>query len=156
KLTSHLAHEETDALPLLGQLLSDRELAQLRRALRGQIGPAPGGGAAAGPAARTLPWALAHATPALRTQVLGQLPAPARLLYRTPPPRHCDQNPIRPPRQHPRLAPPPRQGIGPWCAVESSGGGITVISGTLRRLPAARGRARRCIRSGQRVSNWVK
>src|SRR5262249_9069542 len=76
-------HEETDALPLLGQLLSDRELAQLRRALRGQIGPAPGGGAAAGPAARTLPWALAHATPALRTQVLGQLPAPARLLYRT-------------------------------------------------------------------------
>ena len=83
KLTSHLAHEETDALPLLGQLLSDRELAQLRRALRGPIGRAPGGGAGAGPAARTLPWALAHATPALRTQVLGQLPAPARLLYRT-------------------------------------------------------------------------
>src|SRR5262249_42051153 len=91
KLTSHLAHEETDALPLLGQLLSDRELAQLRRALRGPIGRAPGGGAGAGPAARTLPWALAPATPAIPPQALCQLPAPppppCRPLSRPPSPR---------------------------------------------------------------------
>jgi hypothetical protein len=75
KLTSHLAHEEADALPLLGQVMSEREL--------GGIGRALGGGTGTGHAARRIPWALAHASPAVRTQVLGQLPAPARLLYRT-------------------------------------------------------------------------
>jgi hypothetical protein len=72
KLTSHLAHEEADALPLLGQIMSPAELGAITRALRGGRR-----------AAHTIPWALAHATPAVRTQVLRQLPAPARLLYRT-------------------------------------------------------------------------
>jgi len=72
KLTSHLAHEEADALPLLGQIMSPAELGAIARALRG-----------GGRAAHTIPWALAHATPAVRTQVLSQLPAPNRLLYRT-------------------------------------------------------------------------
>jgi len=71
KLTSHLAHEEADALPLLGQIMSPAELAGVHRALRG------------GRRAHTIPWALAHASPAVRTQVLSQLPAPTRLLYRT-------------------------------------------------------------------------
>jgi hypothetical protein len=74
KLTSHLAHEEADALPLLGQIMSPAELGAITRALRGGTG--------GGRAAHTIPWALAHATPAVRTQVLSQLPAPARLLYR--------------------------------------------------------------------------
>jgi hypothetical protein len=71
KLTSHLAHEEADALPLLGQIMSPAELGAIARALRG------------GRAAHTIPWALARASPAVRTQVLSQLPAPTRLLYRT-------------------------------------------------------------------------
>ena len=34
-------------------------------------------------AGTTLPWALAGASPDIREHVLSQLPAPARLLYRT-------------------------------------------------------------------------
>jgi len=71
KLTSHLAHEEADALPLLGQIMSPAELGAIARALRG-----------GGRVAHTIPWALAHASPTVRTQVLSQLPAPTRLLYR--------------------------------------------------------------------------
>ena len=49
-----------------GYCANDRAIA---RAIRG------------GPAEYTVPWALAHATPHVCTQVPGQLPAPARLLY---------------------------------------------------------------------------
>jgi hemerythrin-like domain-containing protein len=70
RLTSHLAHEEADALPLIGQIMSQRELGAIGRAIRG------------GPAAGTLPWALASASPHVCAQVLSQLPAPGRLLYR--------------------------------------------------------------------------
>jgi hypothetical protein len=70
RLTSHLAHEETDALPLIGHIMSPPELGTIARAIRG------------GPAECTLPWALAHASPHICTQVLRQLPAPSRLLYR--------------------------------------------------------------------------
>ena len=34
-------------------------------------------------AGTTVPWALAGASPCVREQVMSQLPAPARLLYRT-------------------------------------------------------------------------
>ena len=71
RLTSHLAHEEAGALPLISQIMSPRELSAIARAIRG------------GPAEYSVPWALAHATPHVCTQVLGQLPAPARLLYRS-------------------------------------------------------------------------
>ncbi len=70
RLTSHLAHEEADALPLIGQIMSQHELGAIGRAIRG------------GPAAGTLPWALASASPHVCAQVLSQLPAPGRLLYR--------------------------------------------------------------------------
>lgn len=70
RLTSHLAHEEADALPLIGQIMSQHEVCAIGRAIRG------------GPAAGTLPWALASASPHVCTQVLSQLPAPGRLLYR--------------------------------------------------------------------------
>ena len=75
RLASHLAHEEADALPLISQILSPVELARIAAAIRG--GPST---RRAGP---TLPWALAGASPGVRVQVLSQLPAPARLLYRT-------------------------------------------------------------------------
>jgi hypothetical protein len=83
KLTSHLAHEEADALPLLGQIMSPAELGAITRALRGGTGRALRGGTGGGRAVHTIPWALAHASPAVRTQVLSQLPAPTRLLYGT-------------------------------------------------------------------------
>ena len=59
-----------DALPLIGQIMSPRELSAIAKAIRR--------GAADG----TVRWALAQASPHVRTQVLGQLPAPARFLYR--------------------------------------------------------------------------
>jgi hypothetical protein len=74
KLASHLAHEEADALPLIGQIMSQGELSGITRAIRG--------GYRARHAAVTVPWALAYASPNVCTQVLSQLPAPARLLYR--------------------------------------------------------------------------
>jgi len=70
RLASHLAHEEAEALPLIGQIMSADELGGIAGAIRGRR------------AARTLPWALAGASPNVCTQVLAQLPAPARLLYR--------------------------------------------------------------------------
>ena len=71
RLTSHLAHEEADALPLISQILSPGELGITR---------AIGGGRSVRRAATTVPWALAGASPGTREQVLSQLPAPARLL----------------------------------------------------------------------------
>jgi hypothetical protein len=86
RLTSHLAHEEADALPLIGQIMTPRELGRIARAIRGGTGVR---GAAA-----TVPWALAGAAPGVCDQVLRQLPAPARLLYRTVwQPRHTHSTP---------------------------------------------------------------
>src|SRR5215471_2011184 len=70
RLASHLAHEEAEALPLIGQIMSQGELGGIAVAIRGRR------------AARTLPWALAGASLNVRAQVLAQLPVPARLLYR--------------------------------------------------------------------------
>ena len=75
KLTSHLAHEEAEALPLIGRTMSQRELGRIASAIRGGHGVQQG--------ALTVPWALAHASPNVRDQVLSQLPASGRLLYRT-------------------------------------------------------------------------
>jgi hypothetical protein len=73
RLTSHLAHEEAEALPLIGQIMSPGELGGIARAIRG--------GYSVRRAAATVPWALAGASPDVRTQVMRQLPAPTRLLY---------------------------------------------------------------------------
>jgi iron-sulfur cluster repair protein YtfE (RIC family) len=75
RLASHLAHEEADALPLISQILSPGELGRIAAAIRG--------GPSTGHAGTTIPWALADARPDVREHVLSQLPAPARLLYRT-------------------------------------------------------------------------
>src|SRR5258708_30732581 len=55
RLTSHLAHEEADALPLIGQIMSQRELGAITRAIHGGHGPPH--------AALPVPWAPAHAPP---------------------------------------------------------------------------------------------
>jgi Hemerythrin HHE cation binding domain len=73
RLTSHLAHEEAEALPLIGQIMSRGELAGIARAI--------GGGYSVRHAAATVPWALAGVSPDARTEVLRQLPPPTRLLY---------------------------------------------------------------------------
>ena len=75
RLASHLAHEEADALPLISQVLSPRELGGIAAAIRG--------GHSTRRARTTIPWALAGASPDIRDHALNQLPAPARLLYRT-------------------------------------------------------------------------
>ena len=74
RLTSHLAHEEADALPLIEQIMSPGELGAIPRAI--------GGRHRGGYATRTIPWALADTSSNIRTQALGHLPAPTRLLYR--------------------------------------------------------------------------
>jgi hypothetical protein len=75
RLDSHLAHEETDALPLISQILSPGELGRLAAAIRGRHSIRRAG--------TTLPWALTGASPDTRQHILSQLPAPARLVYRT-------------------------------------------------------------------------
>jgi len=86
KVISHLAHEEAEALPLIGQVMSERELGEITKAVLG--------GNHLSRAAHTVPWALAHASPTVRGQVLSQLPPPARLLYRAVwRPRHARTSP---------------------------------------------------------------
>ena len=86
RVISHLAHEEAEALPLVGQVMSERELGKIAKAIRG--------GNHLGRAGHTVPWALAHASPAVRHQVLGQLSPPVRLLYRVAwRPRHARTSP---------------------------------------------------------------
>jgi hypothetical protein len=75
RLDSHLAHEETDALPLISQILSPGELGRLAAAIRGRHSIRRAG--------TTLPWALTGASPDTRQHILSQLPAPARLVSRT-------------------------------------------------------------------------
>ena len=86
RLASHLAHEEADALPLISQFLSPGELGGIAAAIRG--------GYSIRRAGTMVPWALASASPDAREHVLSQLPAPARLLYRTVwLPRYARTNP---------------------------------------------------------------
>ena len=86
RLASHLAHEEADALPLISQVLAPGELGGITAAIRG--------GHSTRRAGTTVPWALAGASPGIREHVLSQLPAPARLLYRTVwLPRHARTTP---------------------------------------------------------------
>ncbi len=68
RLTSHLAHEQADALPLIARIMSPGELGRIATAIRG--------GHSVRRAAATVPWALAYASPDVRNQVLSQLPAP--------------------------------------------------------------------------------
>ena len=75
RLISQLAHEEAGAPPLSGQIMSPSELGGIARAISG--------GHRSGHAARTVPWALACASPNIRSEALSHLPAPSRLLYRT-------------------------------------------------------------------------
>lgn len=75
RLASHLAHEEADALPLISQILSPGELGGIAAAIRGRHSTRRVG--------TKVPWALAGASPEIREHALSQLPAPARLLYRT-------------------------------------------------------------------------
>jgi hypothetical protein len=95
RLTSHLAHEESDALPLIGQIMSPGELGAIARAI--------GGRHRGGHAARTVPWALAGANANIRTQALGLCRHPP--VFSTAPSgfpatpgtrRHREWHPIRP------------------------------------------------------------
>lgn len=73
-LDDHLAHEEAEALPLISRVMTRAELGQVGRAIARMGGLRQ--------AAVMFPWALSEARPEIRDEVLGQLPGPARLLYR--------------------------------------------------------------------------
>ena len=72
RLTSHLAHKEADALPLISQIMTQGELRLIASVVSGT---------GVRRAAATIPWALDGATPDVCRRVRSQLPAPARLLY---------------------------------------------------------------------------
>lgn len=73
-LAGHLAHEEAEALPLISKVLT--------RAERGQVGRAIAQLGGVRQAAVMFPWALSAARQEVRDRVLGELPAPVRVLYR--------------------------------------------------------------------------
>ena len=73
-LTSHLAHEETDALPLIGTALTGAEWKTVGRRIARRNGLSAG--------AEFVAWMLAGAPPDRVAAVLAQLPPPLRLLYR--------------------------------------------------------------------------
>jgi iron-sulfur cluster repair protein YtfE (RIC family) len=73
-LSSHLAHEEAEALPLINEIMSKGELARITRTITRMGGRKR--------AAVMMPWALADASADIRGPVLRQLPATWRVLYR--------------------------------------------------------------------------
>ena len=72
-LVSHLAHEESDALPLISSLMSKAELSAVNREFRKLGGLRQ--------ASVMFPWALSAAAPQTRDRVLGLLPPPVRVVY---------------------------------------------------------------------------
>jgi hemerythrin-like domain-containing protein len=74
-LTAHVEHEENQALPLVATLLGPEGWAEFRSTV-GKIQGLRGG-------AEFVPWMLDDTPAATRKQVLGLLPPPVRLLYRT-------------------------------------------------------------------------
>jgi hypothetical protein len=73
-LRGHLAHEERDALPLIGNALTAAEWRAMGRQLGRETGLAAG--------AEFFPWMLDGAPPDQAAAVLVQLPPPLRLVYR--------------------------------------------------------------------------
>ena len=74
-LTAHLEHEENQALPLVETLLGPKGWAEFRRTI-GKTQGLRGG-------AEFVPWMLDDTPAATHKRVLGLLPPPVRLLYRT-------------------------------------------------------------------------
>ena len=74
-LTADVEHEENQALPLVVTLLGPKRWAAFRRTT-GKTEGLRGG-------AEFVPWILDDTPTATRKRVLGLLPPPARLLYRT-------------------------------------------------------------------------
>lgn len=75
-LSAHMRHEEEEALPLLERRLGPAGWEAFTGEIRQRVGGIRGG-------AHYLPWVLDGASPVARRAVLGTLPPPARLLYRT-------------------------------------------------------------------------
>jgi hypothetical protein len=95
-LTAHCEDEEARALPLVEELLSEKEWLAFGHEQRRKLGR--------GGAATFLPWLLDGADPDRARRVMAYLPPPARLLYRAVwRPRY-----LRRPRWEPRTAAPAR------------------------------------------------
>jgi len=74
-LSSHMVHEEAEALPLVARCLGRAGWEAFTKEVRDQQGGIRG-------AAEYLPWVLEGADAPVRATVLQMLPLPARLLYR--------------------------------------------------------------------------
>ena len=73
KLTAHLAHEETDGLPLIDASLTPAERQHYAQVHTERIG---------GDAPVTMPWLLDQASPQTHQAVLSQLPPPVAAAFR--------------------------------------------------------------------------
>ena len=86
-LSSHLAHEEAEAVPLINEIMFKGELASITRTITRMGGRKR--------AAVMMPWALADASADIRSLVLRQLPATWRVLYHAVwLPRYRRSNPV--------------------------------------------------------------
>src|SRR5262249_8720710 len=74
KLSFHLAHEERDAMPLIGEAISDREWARVVRDIRKATGLRS--------AAEFVPWLSEGTTPEQARTIAGIMPPPARIVLR--------------------------------------------------------------------------
>ena len=74
-LTGHLRHEERDGLPLIGVALTAAEWRGVGRKIASKNGLSQG--------SEMFAWMLDGATPGQAAAATGQLPPPARVLYRT-------------------------------------------------------------------------
>lgn len=72
-LSGHLAHEERDAIPMIGEALSDEEWAVVTADIR-QHGMSS--------VAEYLPWLTDSVSPQETEQIMGLLPPPLRIVYR--------------------------------------------------------------------------
>lgn len=73
-LSFHLAHEERDAMPMIGEAISDQEWRQVVASIRKATKLSS--------AAEFMPWLGDGATPAQRKVIAGIMPAPARVVLR--------------------------------------------------------------------------
>jgi iron-sulfur cluster repair protein YtfE (RIC family) len=74
KLSYHLTHEERDAMPLIGEVLSDREWSAIVRDIRKAAGLAS--------AAQFLPWLTDGTTGPQTKTIISIMPPPARVVFR--------------------------------------------------------------------------
>jgi hypothetical protein len=95
QLTSHLAHEETDALPPISQIMTPRELGRIATAIRGGTGAWRPGATSRGPSPAPLPTSVSrYAASCPHPPGSSARPSGCRVTRAVP--RHREHRPGRP------------------------------------------------------------